>query len=204
MKPIVLLLALLCVTGVTRAADADFSQVVRPEDFAAAGLQKLTPEELARLDALVRAYQSGALVTAQRELAAARQQAEQAEAKAREAAAAAQARVAESERAVEAARQAAEQEKKPSLLERAKVILIPGTQIEYSTLDARLATEFRGWRKGTVFTLDNGQQWRAVDGEYVTPPMPAMPVRVAPGALGTFWMSFDGVRQRAKVEPVHR
>lgn len=212
MKPILLVLAVLCGAAMACAAEPNFSAVVRPDDFAAAGLQKLTPEELARLDALVRAYQSGELVKAQRELEAARLQAEQAEAKARQVAAEAQARVAESEQraaeqeklAAETARQAAEKEKKLSLLERAKVILKPGTQVEYTTLDARLATEFRGWRKGTLFTLDNGQQWRVVEGEYVTPPMPPMPVRISPGMLGTFWMSLEGIRQKVKVEAVHR
>ena len=42
------------------AAEEAFSRAVRAEDFAAAGLAKLSPGELARLDALVRDFKGGA------------------------------------------------------------------------------------------------------------------------------------------------
>lgn len=42
------------------AADAAFSKTVHAEDFAAAGLGKLTPEELVRLDGLVREHKESA------------------------------------------------------------------------------------------------------------------------------------------------
>lgn len=41
------------------AAAEEFSKAVRAEDFAAAGLGKLSAEELARLDGLVREFQRG-------------------------------------------------------------------------------------------------------------------------------------------------
>jgi hypothetical protein len=46
-------------TGGLRAAEGDFSKTVRAEDFAAAGLGKLSATELARLDALVREFKTG-------------------------------------------------------------------------------------------------------------------------------------------------
>ena len=52
--------------GAVRAAEADFSRTVRAGDFAAAGLGKLSADELRRLDALVRDFKSGALERAQR------------------------------------------------------------------------------------------------------------------------------------------
>ena len=39
-----------------RGAEEAFSRAVRAEDFSAAGLAKLSPDELARLDALVRFF----------------------------------------------------------------------------------------------------------------------------------------------------
>jgi hypothetical protein len=55
----------------TARAQEKFSQAVRPEEFAAAGLSKLSPEERARLDALVEAFKSGALAAARAEVATA-------------------------------------------------------------------------------------------------------------------------------------
>src|SRR5687767_5452715 len=46
------------------AAEESFSKAIPTGDFSAAGLAKLSAEELARLDALVRDFKSGALETA--------------------------------------------------------------------------------------------------------------------------------------------
>ena len=48
-----------------------------------------------------------------------------------------------------------------------KVVLKPGTEIEYTTLDAVLARPFDGWQNGTVFTLTNGQRWVVTDDDQV-------------------------------------
>lgn len=216
MKPWLWLAGCVLLVSAAMAAEDRFSQAVRPGDYSAAGLAKLTPEELTRLDELVRDYKSGALAEAKREAELAQAQAErakaaQAEAEARAAKAAA---VAEAQRAVveqqkaEAEKRAAaekqrvaEAEKKPGLLDRAKVLLLPGTKIEYSTLESRLVGDFQGWEKRTVFQLENGQRWRVAGStSYVTPPMPPPKVRIVPGALGSFWMEIEGVNQRVRVE----
>src|SRR5580692_10325846 len=55
--------------SVLRADDAaSFSKTLAPDEFAAAGLDKLTPEQLAKLDALVRARQSGAVAQTTQEV----------------------------------------------------------------------------------------------------------------------------------------
>ena len=59
---LILVLSLLCVAAAR--ADEPFTKALSPEDFAAAGLGKLSPEELARLDALVAGKQSGAVAKA--------------------------------------------------------------------------------------------------------------------------------------------
>src|SRR5581483_4421949 len=133
-----------------RAADEPFSRALRPDDFSAAGLNKLSPEELARLDALVRDFKSGALTSAasaelaaklaaaQREAAAAAQA--RADAEARATKAEAQARAATEARSAATA-SAAEKKPETSLLARAKVLLTPGTQIEYTTVESRIVGE---------------------------------------------------------------
>jgi hypothetical protein len=90
-----------------------------------------------------------------------------------------------------------------SLLTRAKVLLTPGTQIEYTTVESRLAGDFDGWTARTVFTLENGQRWK-VEGNssYVSPGIPKPAVKITPGALGSFWMTIEGVKTRAKVSLV--
>lgn len=186
----------------SRAAEEGFSRALSPADFSAAGLNKLTPEERARLDALVRDYKSGALEAARREAVAAEQARAKAEAATARAEAAARSEAERAKKAEEKARvaQAAEKEKGESLLKRAKVLLTPGTQIEYSTLEARIAGDFRGWQPKMIFTLDNGQRWQVVGGEsYVVSSESGPKVKIVPGALGSFFMHVEGHRQRAKV-----
>lgn len=195
------LVSYVCVAAVAaQAAEDNFSKSVPASDFSAAGLSKLSPEELARLDALVRDFKSGALEAAKREATLAAEARVKAEAKGR---ADAEARAAKAEAKAIAATAEAEKKSEGSLLQRAKVMLTPGTKIEYTTVDAKLVGEFRGWAPKTVFTLDNGQRWRVTSSDsYVTGTEPAMKVKIVPGALGTFWMYFEGHRQRAKVEIV--
>jgi hypothetical protein len=181
-------------TGFAAEAEEKFSKTIPAGDFSAAGLAKLSPEELARLDALVRDYKSGALEAARREAAAAITAAE-ARARATEARVRAEAKAARAKEQEEAAKKS-----ETSLLARAKVLLTPGTKIEYSTVESRIAGEFRGWEGRTTFTLENGQRWQSAgESTYVSPPILRPAVKIAPGVLGTFWMTVEGVRQRVKV-----
>jgi hypothetical protein len=89
----------------------------------------------------------------------------------------------------------------PSLLNRFKVLLSPGTQIEYSTLESTIAPPFRGWTTGTVFTLANGQRWVVTDdGRYWAPTVNhPVAAKIVPGSLGSFFMEIDhGGRPRVK------
>jgi hypothetical protein len=183
-----------------RAAEEKFSSAVRSGDFSAAGLGKLTPSELERLDALVRDFKSGALTAARQEAEAASAARAAAEARALQAEADAKAAQARAESARQEA--AKEKESKPGLLARAKVILTPGTQIEYETVESRIAGDFKGWEAHTVFSLENGSRWQVLNGgSYVTPPIPGPKVKIVPASLGGFWMSIEGVNQRVRVAP---
>lgn len=182
---------LLLVAGETFAFGAEdaFSRAIPPADFSAAGLGKLSAEEIARLDALVREFRSGALERARREAAAAEVRAAQAEAKATATAKAA------------AAREKPGEPAGTNLLSRAKVLLMPGTEIEYATVESRIVGEFRGWEGRTVFSLENGQRWQAAGSDtYVLPRALMNPaVKITPGALGSFWLTVEGVKSRVKV-----
>lgn len=189
-------------TLVSRAAEDTFSKAIPTQDFSAAGLAKLSPEELARLNALVRDFKSGALEAARREAAVAGEAREKAEAKAARAEAEARAATATAEAQVRA-RDEAGKKAESGLLAKAKVLLTPGTQIDYSTLESRIVGEFRGWQGRTIFTLENGQRWQSAgESTYVSPLVLSPAVKIGPGMLGTFWMTVEGVKQRVKVTSV--
>lgn len=175
-------------------AQEKFSEAVRAEDFSAAGLAKLSPEERTRLDALVEAYKSGALATARREAEAA--------ASAR---IAAEARATQAERAVEQAKAEAKQSNKAEagFLAKAKVMLTPGTEVEYLAVESRIRGKFTGWEGRQIFTLENGQRWQLANPEsYYTPEMEGPKVLITPAALGGFWMSLPELRKKLRVKPL--
>jgi hypothetical protein len=167
-------LALLLLLPAARLAADPFSRDLSPEDFAAAGLGKLTPDELAKLDALVQSRQSGAVTAAKESVS-------------KEAAATVRAQV----RAGDAA---AAPKPAPGFLDRVKVILRPGTEIEYTTLDSSIAPPFGGWHRGTVITLENGQRWVVTDDDDFYGPVARAPVRarIVPGSMGSFFIEIEG------------
>jgi hypothetical protein len=214
-----LILALACIAPAH--AQESFTKSLSPADFQAAGLNKLTPDELAALDALVQGKQTGAITKAKEETAkvvteTVRQQVQAEDAKAAQAVAEAvrQQVRAEDAKAAQAAAETvrqqthaedvkAEQKKASSMgiIEKLSVVLKPGTEIQYTTLDAMLVPPFTGWEKGTILTLNNGQRWVVSDeGNYWSPKKDKpIHVRVEPGALGSFFMEIEkGGRPRVK------
>lgn len=176
------------------AAEETFSRSVAAEDYAAAGLSKLSSEEIARLDALVRAYKTGALEAARQAALAAEKARADAERRAAKA---------EADARAEAAKVAGKKSDEGGFLSRAKVLLRPGTEVEYSTIHSRIAGEFRGWERGTVFTLENGERWQVTSDDSYTASRLAEPaVTIEPGTLGSFWLRVEGVKRRAKVKLV--
>ena len=166
-----LLLVLVLFSAVLARADDSFTKSLDPADFKAAGLGKLTPEEIARLDALILAHQAGAVQKA-----------------AEDTKKAVTATVREEERAA-AKKEAAS----GGFIDKMKVILKPGTQIDYTTLDAMLPAGYSGWTKGQVLTLTNGQRWLVIDdgGDYDPPSGKPVHVRIVPGSLGSFFMEIE-------------
>jgi len=190
------------VTATTWGAE-EFSKRLSADQFAAAGLGKLTPEELARLDALVRDLQTGDLAKAREETAAREREAaiaheqETAERVRAETATKVRQETEAKVRAEVAAQKAAEPKKseRMSVLGRMRVLLTPGTDIEYAKVESQLVGSFRGYERGTVFTLANGQRWQVVEGSYWSPARDADKVRhvvIEPGVLGSFFMKIEG------------
>lgn len=168
------------VTGLSLAAQP-FSQSLTPAERAEAGLTQLTPEQLARLDALVAKHQQGVVTSAVSTARAETKTAVRAEV----------------EREVKAQAKPAS----PSLLARAKVIITPGTEIEYETIETELVGVFEGFEPGAVFKLANGQRWQVLSGTYAVGPTPSVKrVWVEPGVLGAFFLRFDGIAARPKVK----
>jgi hypothetical protein len=148
----------------------EFSHSLTPEEFAAAGLNKLTADQLARLDALV--GKKEAVVVSRVQAEAAAKQTETAAAP------------------------------RPSLLSRMKVVLTPGTEINYESVETNLVGSFRGYGPGTLLTLANNQEWRVVEGSYWVPAKHAdrpRKVVIEPGVLGSFFLRIEeGGRPKVK------
>ncbi len=194
-----------------RAGEEDFSRSISPEDFAAAGLNRLSPAELKRLDELVLAHKNGVIAAARRSAEEARLAEQAAEAEARKAKAAAETKASKAEaeartaiaEAKAAKDEAAESKKKnQGFFAKAKVMLVPGTQIEYAEIKTTILGSFEGWAGRTIFNLANGQRWQVAnsDDRYFTPPKRNVEVEIRPAALGGFWMFFPALKTRVRVK----
>lgn len=174
------ILALACATTAL-ADDASFTKSLSPQDFSAAGLDKLTPAELSALDALVHARQEGAVAVAK-------------DTTAKEVATATRVQVQAEDQ------KAAEKKASEGFIDKMKVILKPGTEIGYTTLDSTILLPFDGYEVGTVFTLSNGQRWQVLDSsDYEGPAKEPVRVHIVPGSMGSFFMEIEhGGRPRVK------
>jgi hypothetical protein len=190
--------------SVLGADDMPFAGGLSTAEKTAIGLDQMSPEQIAALEAAVQRYVRG------RESEAVAQATEAARSEVEET-------LVEREAQLEQARvelaetkaQLEEKEKKSEdgkgLLERARVLLSPGTKIEFTTLSARLVEPFQGWKAGTEFKLDNGQIWRVTKGKYWSPREDAgKAVTIEPGVLGSFFIRIEGVKQTPRVELVSR
>ena len=73
-----------------------------------------------------------------------------------------------------------------------------GLQPVASTL---AANSLKGWSRGTVFTLENGQRWRVIDGEYYAgKPLGNAKVTVSPGKISGWYLQVEGHNPRPKVQ----
>jgi hypothetical protein len=173
------------------AAEEKFSSTVAPEELAATGLAGLTPAQLARIDALVDAYKSGALATARRaadEALVAKQVAE--------------AKAARAEAKVEATKtEAAKSVVATGLLARTVGLLTPsGKKAEVEPIESSLVGSFEGWGPRLIFTLANGQRWQVANNEsYYTSLRQNPRVQIVPASFGGFWLRFPDLGAEVRV-----
>jgi len=181
----------------------DFTRTMTADERAAAGLEKLSAEELAKLKAYVERYKSGAVAVVQEQ---AEQKVAATEAKVKEAeqkavVAEEKAKVAETKIANAAA---AEKKSGPSWF-RALVTLQETSEkpAAAEAIVSRLVGDYDGWTGRTLFRLENGQIWQQAGGsERVDDTRHSPEVKVYPGMLGSYWLEIEGVRERVKVKPI--
>ena len=177
-----------------------FVDALGANERAAIGIDSMTPAQIAALEAAVQRYSSGRKEEA---VAAAKESvriemSDAIDAKEKELASA-KMQLAETEKRLQA-NETDEAKPKRSLLDRAAVLLRPGTRIEYTKLESHLAKPFRGWSPGTVFELENGQAWSVVEGTYWSPLEPAgKAVTIEPGSFGSFFIRIEGVKPTPRV-----
>jgi len=167
-----------------------------PEEFKAAGLHKLSPEELAVLNEWVRRQQAGAAGTPAAPVAPAAPGAAPLPADAAVGAAATALSASEIERIREEAREEGRQEVK----EKNRGFFDFGSE---EPIKSTLVGEFRGFDKGNRYTLANGQVWEQVEParlEGVKRTDPA--VTIKPGLLNVWFLRIDGYNTPAKVRRI--
>ena len=76
----------------------------------------------------------------------------------------------------------------------------PKWQVFFKT---RIVGGFKGWEKGTPFTLDNGQIWKIESDSAYYPEAPDNAhVTIERGFFGSYWMKVDTISRKIKVRRV--
>lgn len=165
----------------------DFTKTMTPDEQGLAGLGKLTPEELARLKAVVERYKSG-------EVAEIRQEAEKK-------VAVAEARV---KQAATGAAAGSPTGKKPNWF--AALVTLRKTADKpdkAEALEGRLAGSLKTFNGRRSFELQDGQVWRMIEsGRYSGPTLEGPAVSITPGFLGVYWLQIREAPLLVKVQPV--
>lgn len=67
-------------------------------------------------------------------------------------------------------------------------------------IKSRLKHDVSGWEPGTVFELENGQQWKVLKGRMsLKKPMPKPEIVVVPGVAGRWFLEVDEDMPKARV-----
>ena len=222
MKKTIMALVMLAFAGWAHA-ESGFVQTLPADDFGAAGLKKLTPEELARLEILVERYKKGIVAEVREQAAASRQELEQKTA-------VAEANVRDAEKKVREAEQKArvaeakiqEVAARPPILPVVPSVTPPAGKKpgwfsalitlsrasekpeKEEPLQSKLVGEFAGWNGTTIFSLDDGTRWaqqNKVDRYEYTPALHSPAVKITPASMGGFWLEVAGVNRRIRVIP---
>ncbi|MBN6151765.1 hypothetical protein JR065_15570 [Xanthomonas sp. AmX2] len=67
-------------------------------------------------------------------------------------------------------------------------------------IGSRVRGEVAGWAPGTVFDLENGQQWKVLKGSMtLRKPLSSPPIKVIPGIAGRWFLQVDEDMPKARV-----
>ncbi|HET6395927.1 MAG TPA: hypothetical protein VFF91_03700 [Pseudoxanthomonas sp.] len=170
-------------SGATR-----IEQEMTPAEFEAAGLDKLSPEELAALDAWLQ--RRGVLAPAASATAPVAAPAPAAAATAATLDAA----------AIERIREEAREEGRREVKEKSRGFFDFGSS---EPIVSTLVGEFRGFARGRQYTLANGQVWEQVEEARLEGVRRTNPgVTIKPGLLNVWFLRVDGYNTAAKVRRV--
>jgi hypothetical protein len=93
-------------------------------------------------------------------------------------------------------------ETRPTAATPSQVADDPGRHVGMSDqpIHSRVKGDVAGWAPGTVFELENGQQWKVLKGELtLRKPMHAPEVVVAPGLVGRWFLQVSKDYPKARV-----
>jgi hypothetical protein len=170
-----LLIAVLAAAFSALAANAPIEQAMSPTDFQATGLNKLTAEELAKLNTWLA---SGSLQAA---------------------ATAGESAISTVGSGTAAVSPTAVADNGPPITARARK---ERGEIEIKLVESRLIGTFSGWTKGTVFELENGQRWRVVEDRPYRADRKINPaVRIKKSVVAWLFKA-EGINQPARVERI--
>ena len=183
MRRLLLLVALFgaCAAVWQVRADGSFTDSLSPEEIHRAGLDKLSPEERAALDDLVRRHETPAPATAPAAVDARNPQAPQ-----------------------PPAAQESDALRHSSAVSSSVVTIRPGTRVIEEAVESRILGKFTGWEGRTVFKLENGQRWQVANpgSGYWCPAIENPKVRITRSSLGGYWMVIEDVELRVRVKLV--
>ncbi|WP_286069528.1 hypothetical protein [Stenotrophomonas sp. 57] len=158
-----LLLSLSTPALAQRVVGGDLQQQMSPTEFKAAGLDKLSAQELATLNRWLQGKVEAATTEA-----------------------------------VAAVREQAREEGRQEVIVKNRGFFDFGSN---EPITGVLQGEFRGFSKGRVYVLDNGQEWEQTDATSVVGVRKQSPrVSIKPGVMGVWYMKVDGVNTQPKVQ----
>lgn len=69
-------------------------------------------------------------------------------------------------------------------------------------IESRLVGRFKGWKKGTLFELENGQVWRCIDERDVYGERDNPKVTIRRNFVGSYWLKVEGLNAQARVRRI--
>ena len=160
-----------------------FSQRVTAEEFAAAGLGKLAPEEVARLNELFIKYSATRVAPIATPTTP----------------------VTRANPPKPAALPPANAEEKPAsggvLSNAKKIFTLPVAKPRVPVVESQIDGWFDGWRENTTWTLKDGTRWRAdrYQGQASVKPVKDPQVKIYPAAVNGFWLELPDLDQKVRV-----